>query len=34
MHHGQLTDVRPSADWTIGSIGLAMAGAKGKAEQS
>jgi simple sugar transport system ATP-binding protein len=26
MHHGQLTDARPTADWTLASIGLAMAG--------
>jgi general nucleoside transport system ATP-binding protein len=27
MHHGQLTDARPAADWTLPAIGLAMAGA-------
>ena len=28
MHSGQLTDARPSSDWTRESIGLAMAGGK------
>ncbi len=26
MHHGQLTEARPAADWTLATIGLAMAG--------
>jgi simple sugar transport system ATP-binding protein len=31
MHHGRLTDARPAADWTLASIGLAMAGSAGSA---
>jgi simple sugar transport system ATP-binding protein len=27
MHHGRLSEARPAADWTLASIGLAMAGA-------
>jgi simple sugar transport system ATP-binding protein len=26
MHHGRLTEARPLAQWTLASIGLAMAG--------
>jgi simple sugar transport system ATP-binding protein len=26
MHHGRLTAARPAAQWTLASIGLAMAG--------
>jgi simple sugar transport system ATP-binding protein len=26
MHHGRLTPARPAAQWTLASIGLAMAG--------
>jgi simple sugar transport system ATP-binding protein len=26
MHHGQLSEARPAADWTLATIGLAMAG--------
>ena len=26
MHHGRLTEARPAAQWTLASIGLAMAG--------
>jgi ABC-type uncharacterized transport system ATPase subunit len=29
MHHGQLTDARPTVHWTLASIGLAMAGGVG-----
>jgi len=29
MHHGRLTPARPAAQWTLASIGLAMAGGSG-----
>jgi simple sugar transport system ATP-binding protein len=29
MHHGRLTPARPTAQWTLASIGLAMAGGSG-----
>ncbi|MBL8334393.1 MAG: ABC transporter ATP-binding protein [Rubrivivax sp.] len=31
MHHGRLSPARPRADWTLASIGLAMAGSAGSA---
>jgi simple sugar transport system ATP-binding protein len=27
MHAGRLTEARPAEDWTLGELGLAMAGA-------
>lgn len=30
MHEGRLSAARPRADWTLGSIGLAMAGSEGE----
>jgi simple sugar transport system ATP-binding protein len=29
MHHGRLSAARPAADWSLGDIGLAMAGSEG-----